>query len=63
MTTVKIRAQHLSSRLRLKSIASGMSETALSESAIELVYKLNEDSYVFIFHFGSLVFINVSEEK
>ncbi|MGE3974263.1 MAG: RMD1 family protein [Bdellovibrionales bacterium] len=62
MNTVKISAQHLSSRLRLKNIASGMNETALSESAIELVYKLGADSYVFIFHFGSLVFINVNEE-
>lgn len=63
MNTVKIRAQHLSSRLRLKNIAAGISDQALSESAIELVYRHSDNSYVFIFHFGSLVFINVSDEK
>ncbi len=63
VNTVKIRAFHLSSRLRLKEIAARISDQAISESAIELVYKHSDDTYVFIFHFGSIVFINLGEDR
>lgn len=63
MKTYRLKGEHLSKRLKLKDIAHAVSDKAVSESAIELVYKHTDDSYVFIFHFGSMVFINVPEEK
>lgn len=62
VTQFKIQARHLTTRLKLKTIAERFIEKSHSESSIELVYKTKEDGYIFIFYFGSLVFVNVSEE-
>ncbi|MEQ1876943.1 MAG: RMD1 family protein [Bdellovibrionia bacterium] len=55
-------ARHVSGRLRLKQIAEGLAEPTHNESSIELIYKYGENSYVFVFHFGSVVFVDVSDE-
>lgn len=57
-----VKARHMSGRLRLKTIAASMGEATHSESTIELTYKFTENSYCFIFHFGSIVFVDVPED-
>jgi len=63
MNLYKFKSVHVSARLKLKAVAETIGEKAQSESSVELVYKHSDESYVFIFHFGSIVFVNVTEER
>lgn len=59
--TYTIQAIHLPSRIRLKSFAALYEEKPSFESSRELVYKQGEQSYLFIYNYGSIVFFNIHE--
>lgn len=64
MKTYSVNAFHLTDKLKLKEIGPLISEAPpLLLSVWEAVFKFSEDSYVFLYNFGSVVFFNVSEEK
>ena len=53
----------MSGRLRLKQVAEGLAEPTHNESSIELVYKYSDTKYIFIFHFGSVIFVNFTDDE
>lgn len=57
-----IQAQHLSTRLNLKTITAMVSESPIVQTPYELVYELKNNSFVFVHNFGAVVFFNVSED-
>lgn len=58
----KVKAMHVAERLKLKDIKDRFSRTPFEFSNYEMVLKYSEDSYAFIYNYGSVVFFNVAEE-
>lgn len=57
-----IKAFHVTERLKLKDIRERFSRTPIEFSNYELVIRYSDDSYLFVYNYGSVVFFNVSEE-
>lgn len=62
MITYQIVATHFAEKIKLKEAVSGLENPHLL-STWEAAFKFTEDSYAFIYNFGSVVFFNVPEEK
>lgn len=62
MKTYQIVATHFAEKLKLKEAVSGLENPHLL-STWEAAFKFSEDSYAFLYNFGSVVFFNVPEEK
>jgi uncharacterized Rmd1/YagE family protein len=52
-------AYHLAETLKLKVIEPKMGMTAVSRTGTKLIFKDGENSFIFVYRFGSLVFFNV----
>ncbi len=53
------RAFHITERLRLSSVNKLFPEKSLKASGTELIFEIDDDAYVILFNFGSVVFFNV----
>lgn len=56
-------AYHLSETVRLKEIDRLFGVTARTQSATKLVYQEGEESFFFVYRFGSVIFFNVEPER
>jgi required for meiotic nuclear division protein 1 len=56
-------AYHLTETLKLKDIDRLFDTTARNQSATKLVYQQDEESFFFIYRFGSVIFFNVDPEQ
>jgi len=57
-----IKAYHVAERLKLKDIRERFSRLPLEFSNYEMILKYSENSYAFIYNYGSVVFFNVPDE-
>lgn len=57
-----IQAQHLATRLQLKTVAGMISESPIVQTPSELVYEVRPNGFLFIYNFGAVVFFNVPED-
>lgn len=57
-----IKAIHLAERIRLKDLREKLSSSPVEFSNYEMVIRYTDDSYLFIYNFGSVVFFNVPED-
>jgi uncharacterized Rmd1/YagE family protein len=53
---------HITEKLKLKDLRDRFSKPPVEFSNYELVIRYAEDSYVFVYNYGSIVFFNVPEE-
>ena len=58
----RIKAQHVAEKLKLKDLREKFSQSSFEFSNYELVIRYSENSYLFIYNYGSMVFFNVPEE-
>ena len=58
----RIKAVHVAERLKLKDLRDRFTRPALEFSNYEMVIQYSEDSYLFVYNYGSVVFFNVSDE-
>ncbi len=58
----RIKAIHVADRLKLKDLRERFSQPPLEFSNYELVLKLSEQSYIFVYKYGSVVFFNVPDD-
>ena len=58
----RIKAIHIVERLRLKELRGRFTREPIEFSNYELIVRYSEDSYLFIYNYGSVVFFNVSDE-
>jgi len=63
LQTYSINAFHLTEKLKLKDISSTIDMQPLLLSVWEAAFKISDESYLFIYNFGSVVFFNVSEDQ
>ena len=63
MKTYSVNAFHLTEKLKLKDIASVVDLQPLLLSVWEAAFKISDESYLFIYNFGSVVFFNVGEDQ
>ncbi|MFH1829269.1 MAG: RMD1 family protein [Pseudomonadota bacterium] len=56
-------AYHLTETLKLKEIDRLFESEALAKSATKLIYKEDDNSYFFIYRFGSIIFFNVDAAR
>ncbi|MFH1874545.1 MAG: RMD1 family protein [Pseudomonadota bacterium] len=57
--TYNLQTYHLTELLKLKEVSNLFDQAVISRSANKLIYQLGEQSYVFIYRFGSVGFFNV----
>lgn len=57
-----IKAVHVAEKLRLKDLRDRFSRSPMDFSNYEIVLKYSEDSYAFIYKYGSVVFFNVPDD-
>jgi len=62
MKTYQVVATHLTEKLKLKEAVSGLENPHLL-STWEAAFKFSDESYAFVYNFGSAVFFNAPEEK
>ncbi len=62
MRNYRIRAIHVSEKLRLKELRERFTRPALEFSNYEMVVQYSEDSYLFVYNYGSVVFFNVPDD-
>jgi required for meiotic nuclear division protein 1 len=58
----RIKAIHIAEKLRLKDLRERFTRTPLEFSNYELVLRYAEDSFAFVYNYGSMVFFNVPDE-
>lgn len=58
----RIRAIHIAEKLKLKDLRERFSHPCTEFSNYEMVIKVSEESYFFLYNYGSVVFFNVPEE-
>jgi uncharacterized Rmd1/YagE family protein len=58
----RIKAIHVAERLRLKDLRERFSREPVEFSNYELIVRYSEDSYLFVYNYGSVVFFNVPDE-
>jgi required for meiotic nuclear division protein 1 len=61
--TYSVNAFHLTERIKLKEIGASMDMPTLHLSVWEAAFRFTDESYVFIYNFGSLVFFNVADDQ
>lgn len=59
---ISIKAYNLYDHLKLKPLVGVLSGKLLNSSPRELQFKYAKDSYLFVYRFGSMVFVNVEQE-
>ncbi len=59
---LRIKAYHIAERLKLKDIRERFSRPSLEFSNYEMVVGYGQDSYLFVYNYGSVVFFNVPDE-
>jgi uncharacterized Rmd1/YagE family protein len=62
MTPYRIKAVHVAERLKLKDLRERFTRPAFEFSNYELVVQYGEDSFLFVYNYGSVVFFNVPDE-
>ena len=62
MKTYNVHAFHLTETLKLKEIGSFINVEPLLLSVWEASFKFSDESYAFIYNFGSIVFFNVADD-
>ena len=62
MRPYRIKAIHIAEKLKLKDLRERFTRPALEFSNYEMVIQYSEDSYLFLYNYGSVVFFNVSDE-
>src|SRR3954468_21879963 len=62
MKPYRIKAIHVAEKLKLKDLRERFTRPALEFSNYEMVVQYSEDSYLFVYNYGSVVFFNVPEE-
>src|SRR5689334_15810277 len=60
--TYRIKAIHIAEKLKLKDLRDRFANPALEFSNYEMVIQYSQDSYVFVYNYGAVVFFNVPEE-
>jgi uncharacterized Rmd1/YagE family protein len=58
----RIKAVHVAERLRLKDLRERFSKPPLEFSNYEMVIRYSDDSFFFVYNYGSVVFFNVPED-
>jgi required for meiotic nuclear division protein 1 len=58
----RIKAIHVADRLRLKDLRERFSHPPVEFSNYEMVFKLGEHSYMFVYKYGAVVFFNVPDD-
>jgi required for meiotic nuclear division protein 1 len=58
----RVKAIHVSEKLRLKDLRERFTREPLEFSNYGLIVRYSEDSYLFVYNYGSVVFFNVSDE-
>jgi uncharacterized Rmd1/YagE family protein len=58
----RIRAIHIAEKLRLKDLRDRFSRAPMEFSNYELVVRYGEDSFIFVYNYGAVVFFNVPED-
>ncbi len=58
----RIKAFHVAEKLRLKDLREKFTRPTLEFSNYELVVKYADDSYLFVYNYGSVVFFNVPDD-
>ena len=58
----RIKAIHISERLRLKDLREKFTRPASEFSNYEMIVKYSADSYLFVYNYGSVVFFNVPDD-
>lgn len=62
MRPYRIKAIHVAERLKLKDLRERFTRPALEFSNYEMVVQYSEDSYLFVYNYGSVVFFNVPDD-
>jgi uncharacterized Rmd1/YagE family protein len=62
MRSYRIKAIHVAEKLKLKELRERFTRPALEFSNYEMVVQYSEDSYLFVYNYGSVVFFNVPED-
>lgn len=57
-----IKAIHIAERLKLRELRERFTQSAFEFSNYEMIVRYSDDSYLFVYNYGSVVFFNVSEE-
>jgi uncharacterized Rmd1/YagE family protein len=58
----RIKAIHVAERLRLKELRGRFTREPIEFSNYELIVRYSEDSFLFVYNYGSVVFFNVPDE-
>jgi required for meiotic nuclear division protein 1 len=58
----RVKAIHVAEKLRLKDLRERFTREPMEFSNYELIVRYSEDSYLFVYNYGSVVFFNVSDE-
>ena len=58
----RIKAFHVAEKLRLKDLRERFTKQPLEFSNYEMIVRYAEDSYLFVYNYGSVVFFNVADE-
>jgi uncharacterized Rmd1/YagE family protein len=58
----RIKAIHVAERLKLKDLRERFTREPIEFSNYELIVRYSEDSYLFVYNYGSVVFFNVPDE-
>jgi len=61
LTTYRIAAAHVAERLRLKDFRDKVTDTVVDLSNYEMVIRYSDNSYAFVYNYGSVVFFNVPD--
>ena len=57
-----IKAIHVAERLKLKELRERFTHKAIEFSNYEMIVKYSDDSFLFVYNYGSVVFFNVPSE-
>lgn len=60
--TYRIKAMHIAEKLRLKDLRERFSRPPVEFSNYELVVRYADDSFLFVYNYGSIVFFNVPDD-
>lgn len=61
-TTYRIKAFHIAEILKLKELRDRLTRQPIEFSNYEMILRYSDDSYLFVYKYGSVVFFNVPEE-
>jgi uncharacterized Rmd1/YagE family protein len=58
----RIKAIHVCEKLKLKDLRERFTQTAIEFSNYEMIVRYSNDSYMFVYNYGSVVFFNVADD-